>query len=424
MGKIFGKYESGTCDLLDLAAEADYLFPLPDSVKPPGGGGERKEEADEHEAEYDNEDDFREAVELRRSPGRFATSSADDPVSHFLRRIGLGCLLGYLDPAAERQRQESADEDDKLGEEGDESPESDYDDGNRGGSDDERENGHRDEPKRRAPPQDGVFTIKQVARRRRSLAYALNRFDEWLNGLARDPSVPTDDVPAKVAFMLSVMDEAARLRHKMEDGSTETLMTVVPMGSDRDFSVAVRAAKVLSTIWRGLGHTPPLVQRLKSNSPRARIRMEAAAFAEKSRWMIARCLLTLEEVGSHPGLEAVIEKAAIGVVMASYRLDVPDRAKEELDICKLETTAGGEPSRTKAIMSRIEQLATGVPRTKARILDRVHQSASRVNGSGPLGRDARPQAAAAKRPLIVARGPSSPLHRSRVIQPSMEARQK
>jgi hypothetical protein len=326
MGKIFGEYESGTCDLLDLAAVADFLFPLPGSVKPPSGGGERKNEADEHETEFDDEDDFRQAVELPRSPGRFVATSADDPVSHFLRRIGLGCLLGYLDPVAERQRQESADENDKLGEEGDESPENDNGDGNRGGSDDEHENGHRDEPKRRTPPQDGVFTGRQVARRRNSLANALNRFDEWLNKLARDPSIPTDDVPAKVAFMLSVMNEAARLRHKMEGGSTETLMTVVPVGSDRDFSVAVRAAKVLSTIWRGFGHTPPLAQRLKPDSPRARIRMEVAAFAEKSRWMMARCLLALEEVGSHPGLEPVIEKAAIRVVVASYRLGVRDRA--------------------------------------------------------------------------------------------------
>jgi hypothetical protein len=42
----------------------------------------------------------------------------------------------------------------------------------------------------------------------------------------------------------------------MEDGSTKTLMTVVPVGSDRDFSVAVRAAKVLSTIWRGFRPHP------------------------------------------------------------------------------------------------------------------------------------------------------------------------
>ena len=64
MGQIFGEYESGTCDLLDLAAVADFLFPLPGSVKPPSGGGERKNEADEHETEFDNEDDFRQAVEL------------------------------------------------------------------------------------------------------------------------------------------------------------------------------------------------------------------------------------------------------------------------------------------------------------------------------------------------------------------------
>jgi hypothetical protein len=152
--------------------------------------------------------------------------------------------------------------------------------------------------------------------------------------------------------------------------------------------------------------------------------MEVAAFAEKSRWMMARCLLALEEVGSRPGLEPVIEKAAIGVVVASYRLGVPDRAKEELDILKLETAAGGEQSRSKAIMSRIEQLATGVPRTKSPVLARVHQRTSRANGSGSLDRDARPQAAAAKRPPIVARGSSSLLHRSRVVQPPMEVRQK
>jgi hypothetical protein len=149
---------------------------------------------------------------------------------------------------------------------------------------------------------------------------------------------------------------------------------------------------VLSTIWRGFGHTPPLAQRLKPDSPRARTRMEAAAFAEKSRWMMARCLLALEEVESHPGLNPVIEKAAIGVVVASYRLGVPDRTKEELDIVKLETAAGGEPSQSKAIMSRIEQLATGVPRTKGPVPARVHQRNSRVNGSGPLDRDARPHA--------------------------------
>jgi hypothetical protein len=54
-----------------------------------------------------------------------------------------------------------------------------------------------------------TIAARQVARRRNSLANALNRFDEWLNKLARDPSIPTDDVPAKVAFMLSVMNEAA-----------------------------------------------------------------------------------------------------------------------------------------------------------------------------------------------------------------------
>ena len=358
------RYERGIDDLIDLAATANYLFALPAHAPGSAGGGKRENGADEHEIDYADEDAFRKAMELPRSAGHFASSGADDPVSCLLRRIGLGCVIGTGDPRAERERERQEDEEAEAGETEDDAPDA----GDEGAADTTGEPAWRAsgntlsvipvEQAKQLPG--GVFTAKQVTKRRRNLVMALRLFDAWLAAVARDPALPADDVPAKVAFMLRLMNEAARLRHPMEDGSNITLMTMVPDGDDRDSCVAVRAIMVLRVVWRGLPHTPPLAQRLNHHSPRARIQQEISAFALLTRWIAARCVLALEDADGHSELLRLVEGTAVHLITATYLLGVPDAVEEEIGIMDLERAAGGNPSDSARILQRIEALATGM----------------------------------------------------------------
>nr|WP_294523791.1 hypothetical protein [uncultured Rhodopila sp.] len=222
------RYERGDIDLIDLAAEADSLFALPDRPFGLGGGGDRDHKEPDHEFEFEDEAAFRKATELPRSPGRFGPVGTEDVVHALMSRITMGFHLGMVNPAAERERERLENEDDDAGENEDDLPPPD------------------DDSPKPSPPKsdnqnlpDGVFTPKQVARRRRHVIRMMKVADADLDKRGRDPSLIVEDVPAKAAFVISVLNMASRLQHCLPDGSRAVLMPLLPDGNDRDNCVLV-----------------------------------------------------------------------------------------------------------------------------------------------------------------------------------------
>ena len=158
----------------------------------------------------------------------------------------------------------------------------------------------------------------------------------YLEEIIKDAASPTDDVPARVSFMLRLMLEATLLKHNVEDGRTIVLMSMV--AEDRKFFFRYSGN---SDVARRLGlgvdlYLPPLVQRLKPDGANVRIPIEVSAFATQSRWLAARCCEGIERFGDNPVLATLIRKACSRIVSATYLLGVPDPNKETKDFLLLE----------------------------------------------------------------------------------------
>lgn len=95
------------------------------------------------------------------------------------------------------------------------------------------------------------------------------------------------------------------------------LMTMLPNGNDRDRSVAIRALSVLEKVWVGQGGRAPLCQRLRATSGSRPERTDAVAFARLSRWMVARCLLALENAELARIVELVAVRIAATTLVAA-----------------------------------------------------------------------------------------------------------
>jgi hypothetical protein len=338
------------------------------------GGGDNKtktESVEGNDLNYENPEEFRKATELPRTGRRGGGVAHDDPVVALLARIGLGCLTGAGDPVAEREREKRESEDDDAGE---------SEDGNEA---------QGDNSERLPAPADGnVFTLKQVERRRKNLIRALRLFDTYLEEINKDPAATTDDVPARVSFMLRLLLEATLLAHNIEDGRTVLLMTM--MDEDRESSFVVRATRILRDIWVGRGlRFPPIVQRLKPAGPNVRLPVEVSAFATQSRWIAGRCCEAVNSSSGYPDLATFVRKACVRIVSGTYLLGIPAPDEEMKNLVLLEEHANGTVDSAARIMAWLSETGASLSHTPGNTLSSVPTASSDRSPPRPMRRRAR-----------------------------------
>ena len=349
------RLEQGDDDIIDLAHYADMLFDRPAPSARGGGGGDRKTEDDTADVEYADEESFRKATELPRCFwSRGGGIGGHDLWNATLLRLGMGCLVGAVDPAAElrKERREAAEI--LAGEE-----EDGVDEGRPAREGAELKLGQA-EPPLPDPAEDRATTARQMAKRRRSLVRALTLFESWLAAAAADHTIGVDDVPAKVSFILRLMGAAMRVRHCMGDGSILSLMAMEPVNEDRMLSVAVQSVAVLRDVWLGRWSLPPVVQRLNADTRRARIPMEVSRFAVFCRWITARCVRGIEQHPEHARLALLLERTATRIVTATFCLGFPDPSEETRLLVQLEESEGGSAAEGEAVAARLWRLAPSV----------------------------------------------------------------
>jgi hypothetical protein len=349
-------FEHGRFGIMDLAELANQLFERP--VQASGGGG-KGSTGQEHNKHYDTEEEFRRETEDTSRKhvigGRTAQGVwSGHPIQALASRIAMGCLTGALDPRAERERELREEEDLAAGED---------EDGEHGATPDPAGSTADTEQEPPTAPLSRHDEANAEARRRRQydkrrrlLLRALKLFDAWLTERVLNRALPVDDVPAKAAFMLRLLHEAARLRLDSEMAAYGPLLSELPVGKDRLSGTTTLVVSLLERIWASQRGLPPLAQRLDPEALNARDRTDAEAFARYSRWAVVRSLLLVEGGGpSLSTLPPILTRPILAILPGTY-LVAPDDPNERENIKKLEASIGGDPALAEAVFERLRQL--------------------------------------------------------------------
>lgn len=350
--RLINRFELGLEDILDLAALADLLFEKAGARVGAARSHDKEEEA--RSVVYGSPDEFwRETVDPFGHGGvsngqNYGHFRCDDPIVALCSRISMGCLTGAVPPRPQRGRATTDDEeDDRAGEN-----EDDDDSGEAETPPEEEQN-----PDEEAPPAE-FSSAGRLARRRQNLSRALRNFGAWLGQIAADPTRPVEDVPAKVAFVLRLLNEAARARHDTGDGALRALIPMVPDDRKAVDDVSKLALVILTQVWTGQQTAPALVQRFRPDSPKTRERVDVTAFARYSRWMALRCLVAREQAGpTQAGFVRIATVHVKNIVEVTLQLAPEDTKDEEL-FAELERSVGGDPATAPQLLGRMKALFT------------------------------------------------------------------
>nr|WP_294527026.1 hypothetical protein [uncultured Rhodopila sp.] len=115
----------------------------------------------------------------------------------------------------------------------------------------------------------------------------------------------------------------------------------------------------MKLVWLDHNGVPPIIQRIKLDAVRTRIRKEVNVFAGLTRWMAARCVLALEDEKRHAGLLRFVEQDAIRLVAATHLLGVPTPDEDLVALKGWEALVDGSEETAERIHVRIGLLAKG-----------------------------------------------------------------
>ena len=306
----FDRIRRGEEDLLDLAQYAHIIF-APDIVQQAqarsAAKGARGIRRDRRAVNYETPEQFRDAVSLEPATGSSGRFSVDDPgllqvLAIVMRGVG-GVGAHEESEALEREEEahlEIGDSEDDEGSSGDVGQESDT------------EAQHTVE--RLGKPR--CFTPEEITRRRNRLRKTMDAFQELLDTLVADSSLVSSRVATQTAFMIQLMMLACTLPHQRKDGSSVRLMVFYPIHhSDREYSFALRVARMLRALWIG---DDSIAQHLAWGASYQSLPDDIVAWIVLSRWSIARAALASKGLaGVLPGK---IRDVAKGAFAATRRL--------------------------------------------------------------------------------------------------------
>jgi hypothetical protein len=232
--------------------------------------------------------------------------------------------------------------------------EDDADTGETGESD-----GNADAPPR--PLQVGklrVYTSEQITRRRNRLKKTMDAFQDLVDGLVSAPSQVTSRVATQTAFMIQLMMFACTRPHRREDGSEIKLMVFYPThDSDREFSFALRVARMLKTIWIG---NDSVAQNVVVSEDHGSLPDDIVSWIVLSRWAIARA--SLAGRGLAGILPSKIGEVARGVYAATKRLGPVLPEAEAAMMRELDSQIGLSAAETAELLRYADELSVGASR--------------------------------------------------------------
>jgi hypothetical protein len=354
--RMFQDVEAGRADLIDLAQRATQLFAIAPERPRGGGGGKREETETKGTGAYATPEAFRAALELPTSAGpaglgpRFVTR---DPTLLQLLRIIMRGIIDVPDFGADlaKERERERDEDKRLfegeKEDGDEKTTKSTED-----LEDESEPPETPVPQEEAPKKKEFYTLQDIERRRRYLMKALAKFDALLKRIETDTGPVDENLIAQATFIFSLMSVAVTMPHRLESGSSRTLMTFEPTNDSRDSSFVIRAAQTLQTIWVGHGQTPPIAPRLPTLPKNLPPPQDLGIFVVMSRWVMARAHGAVAK-GRSKDLLKIVGKVTVQVFGATARFIHVDPAEGERLIRQLDASVGFLPAETDDLLARM-----------------------------------------------------------------------
>jgi hypothetical protein len=364
--RMFQDVEAGRADLIDLAQRANQLFAL--GPEPPrGGGGKRREPEAKGTGDYTTSEAFRAALELPRTAGlaglgpRFLTR---DPTLLQLLRIVMRGIVDVPDSGAElaKEHESERDEDKRLfegeKEDGDENtpkpPEEEVE------AEPPEASAGQEEASKKAPSKKELYTLEDIERRRRYLIKALAKFDGLLERFASDTGPVDENLIAQATFIFSLMSVAVTMPHRLESGSSRTLMIFGPTNDSRDSSFVIRAARMLRTIWVPNGKRLPIAPRIPAGPKNLPPPQDVRVFVVMSRWVMARAHGAVAK-GRSRELIGIMGKVAVQVIRATAGFAYVDPVEEERLIRQLEASIGFLPAETDDLLWRMLALREGAP---------------------------------------------------------------
>lgn len=349
----FNRVLRGEEDIIDLAFQAHLIFESGDSSGSLTGRATRSSERPNKEREtkdYLTSEEFRDAVSLKPATGESGRFSIEDPGLLDLLAIILRGVTDVGGREARRRQDKEEDADLQAGEreDGDEL------------TDEEPQSPAADSPLSQLELVQRTFSQAQIDRRKSQLKKAISGFEKMLEKLSAEPSTVSSRLTAQTAFILNLMVFACTKDHHRTEGAPVRLMAFAPGSNlDRELAFAVRAGRILQTIWVG-GRTGPLIDRLDLDHRQNPIPDDLFFLIVMSRWTIARaCLSTMDGVGNEH-LGKILQTMAVKIYQASSRYGPLDGESEYGFIAKLDESLGFSEAETRKLVGDCRRFAATV----------------------------------------------------------------
>ncbi len=345
----FERVMSGRDDLIDLALQAHLLFaPEPVQPQPTAARGSQRKRQESTPSKYATAEDFRRAVALMPATGDSGHFAVDDPGLQQLLTI----LLRGLRPSAEtlvHNRDEDADDHALLA--GD--LEDDAQDMTE--PEDVAQGGDQAPP---ATPDIRTFTEEQITRRRAKLRKTLDEFEKMLSDLAYEPSKISNRLAIQTVFMIRLLLYGCTFEHLCSNGQKVRLMKLAPTSSDdREYSFALRIARLLKMIWVGFSHHVAIADHIPITAKHTALPDDFCFFVIVSRWGIARAFLASSAGPSRDSLQQKIGITAAQLYAATAKFGPVDAEAEQRIILQLDSTLGFAEAESHVLIEHCRHFA-------------------------------------------------------------------
>lgn len=335
------KVLAGESDLIDLALSAQALFA--DSAGParlPGTGRPNEDRpAPPRGVDYASPEAFRAALSAIPANGSSGRFLSEDTGLHDVLAIVLRGIANVDSRVGDRLGSKTEVDDLDAGED---------------------EDGDEDSP---IDPIATVvvapritYTQAELDRRRTQLNKVLTTFEARIEAIAGAAETPAANLPIQVVFLLKLMVHACRHAYAVSDSEKVTLMQLSPVANeDNSATFAVRAAKLLRSLWRETPQGSP-IGRLTPAGGYDRIPDDVFFLIAITRWAMIRARLATADLTGLETLDRIIAQTAAMVFHATQRFSNLDEAAEEEFVRKLDEALGFGAEETNALLGESRRL--------------------------------------------------------------------
>lgn len=341
------RINSGEGDLLDLAQQANSIFASdkPSRARPILGGRQRRvREQLGQGQQFDSAEEFARALAAKQANGNSGRIVEGDQSLQGICAIALRGIMAALENPDEEP--ETNDDDLIAGDDEDE-PASMVD------STESAVATPTPRPAAKPGVSTGPYTAEQVDSRRKRLVRVLDKFDEMLKGLRREPTTVSTRLLLQTLFVIGLLRYGCAFEHRgAPAGWTRLVRVASDFGRERKYTFAVRAVWMLMELW--VGSNPP-VAGMGIEPSEEGMADDVFAFVVASRWAIARSYLsTREESETHA---THILRVAPGLFRSTMRFGPVDANAEAETMRLLDEGVGAGQDDSEELVEWCRQLS-------------------------------------------------------------------